>query len=90
MSSDNQNQNQLCKEQIPSVLFKALERKYESDLATAQASVLIYMNSSVGIGEHPQHVEEMDKLIDTMADAEDKLDILRKYFGNYSANAKSV
>ena len=88
MSSDNQNQ--LCKEQISGVLFRALETKYESDISTAQASMLIYMNNSVGIGEHPQHVEEMDKLLDTMADAEDKLQILRKYFGNYSLNTKSV
>ena len=77
-------QNQLCKENISNVLYKALESKYISDLSTAQASMLIYMNNSVGIGEHPQHVEEMDKLIDTMADAEDKLEILRKYFGNYN------
>ena len=38
------------------------------------------MNKPVGIGEHPQHAEEMDKLIDTMAAAQDKIDILDKEY----------
>ena len=34
------------------------------------------MDKPVAIGEHPQHAEEMDKLVAAMADAQDKLDIL--------------
>jgi len=34
------------------------------------------MDKPVAIGEHPQHAEEMDKLIAAMADAQDKIDIL--------------
>ena len=42
-------------------LYNALELKYKSDIATARATVQIYFNNSVGIGEHPQQLEEMDK-----------------------------
>ena len=33
-------------------------------------------NNPVGIGEHPQHLEEMDKFVEKMTNAKDKLDML--------------
>ena len=44
-------------------LFKALDKQYDAEIAAAYASALIYFNNSVGIGEHPQHLDELDKLI---------------------------
>ena len=49
----------------------------------------IYFEKAVGIGEHPQHVEEMDKLMCKIADAEDKLDALHAYFGDTGEDDKS-
>ena len=43
------------------------------------ATLKIYLDSSVGIGEHPQHVDECDKLITKVAEAEEKLRVLRQY-----------
>ena len=63
-------------------LFKALIKQYESDIASAYATLTIYFDSAVGIGEHPQHLEEMDKLVDKIATAEDKLKSLNKHFNN--------
>ena len=37
---------------------------------------MIYFNNSVGIGEHPQQLEEMDKLLEKMANSKDKLELL--------------
>ena len=62
--------------------FKALVKKYESQIATAVATLIIYFDSPVGIGEHPQHIEEMDKLVGQIASAEDNLKALNKYFNN--------
>ena len=67
-------------------MYKALEAQFNSELLRAKASVLVYFNNAVGIGEHPQHLEEMDKLIDKMAGAQDKLDILKGHFSEYSNN----
>ena len=61
-------------------LVKALARKYEAEIAQAKASVLIYLDNSVGIGEHPQHIEEMDKLLTKISNAQENLDILEKHF----------
>ena len=58
-------------------LLDALEKKYEAEIAQADATVHIYFNNSVGNGEHPQHIEELDKLVSKIADAEDKLKILK-------------
>ncbi len=62
---------------IKSVLLDALEARYESQIAEADAIIKIYLENSVGIGEHPQHLEEIDKLFDKIAQAEEKLEILR-------------
>ncbi len=61
-------------------LLKSLKLKYEQEIQQNKATMLIYLNNPVGIGEHPQHLEEMDTLIDKMATAKDKLEILNEYF----------
>jgi hypothetical protein len=65
-----------------SLLYNALVAKYESDKATALATLEIYFKNSVGIGEHPQQVEEMDEMVDLLAAAEDKLAALKDNFNS--------
>jgi len=61
------------------VIIEALEKRFEAQLAEADATLKIYLENSVGIGEHPQHVDECDKLIAKVAEAEEKLRVLRQY-----------
>jgi hypothetical protein len=63
-------------------LFKALQKKYEADIAAAYATLVVYFDNSVGIGEHPQFIEEMDKQLDILSSAEEKLIALNKNFNN--------
>ena len=58
------------------VILDALEKKYEAEIAAADATIKIYLTNSVGIGEHPQHLEEIDKLLQKIVDAEEKLKAL--------------
>ena len=44
-------------------ILDALEARYEAQVAEADAIINIYLENSVGIGEHPQHIEEIDKQI---------------------------
>ena len=60
-------------------LLDALEKKYDAEIATAEATIKIYLEKSVGIGEHPQHIEEVDKQVDKIAQAEEKLKILKSF-----------
>ncbi len=57
-------------------MYEALCLKYRSEMAEAEATILIYFNNPVAIGEHPQHLEEMDKVIEKMANAKGKLEML--------------
>ena len=68
--------------QADNPLYKALIKKYEAQIAQAFATLVIYFDSSVGIGEHPQFIEEMDKQLDMMSTAEEKLQSLNKHFNN--------
>ena len=61
------------------LLCTALCSKYMTEILSAKATLSIYLSNSVGIGEHPQHLDEMDKLIDTIASNEDKLQALKKH-----------
>ena len=65
---------------IKSVLLDALEARYESQIAEADAIIKIYLENSVGIGEHPQHLEEIDKQLDKISQAEEKLDALEDFY----------
>ena len=62
------------------LLYRALEAKYEAQIAEAEATLAIYFESSVGIGEHPQHLEEMDLLVEKMTNAKDKLEMLETVY----------
>ena len=61
-------------------LLDELRDKYQADISAADATIKIYLESPVGIGEHPQHLEELDKLIDKIAQAEEKLDALESFY----------
>ena len=50
-------------EKITKKMYEALMSKYSAEMSEAEATLLIYLNNPVGIGEHPQHLEEMDKII---------------------------
>mgnify|MGYP004393226115 CR=1 FL=1 len=57
-------------------MLEALKKRYEAQIAESQVTLKIYLSNSVGIGEHPQHLDEIDKLLGTIAEAEDKLKVI--------------
>ena len=60
-------------------IIDALEARYEAQILEADATLKIYLDHSVGIGEHPQHIDEVDKLIDKIAQAEEKIKVLQQF-----------
>ena len=51
------------------VIVDALEKKYEAQMAQAEANVKVYMENPVGVGEHPDIVDEVEKLLKQIKDA---------------------
>ena len=60
-------------------LLNALVDKYEAQISAAHATINIYLESPVAIGEHPQHIDEIDKLFQKIADAQEKLQAIKDF-----------
>ena len=60
-------------------ILEALRARYEAEIAEADATANIYLDNSVGIGEHPQHIEEVNKQIEKIANAKEKLEVLDEF-----------
>jgi hypothetical protein len=65
-------------------LIKAARMHAEGELERAKTNVMVYMKQSVGIGEHSDIVEAIQKELDTMAMATDRIEMLDKHFANNS------
>jgi|TARA_Y100000310_G_scaffold259580_1_gene268291 methylaspartate ammonia-lyase len=57
-------------------LHKALVSKYEAERDEALATLEVYFNNPAGIGEHPQVVEEMAKMVEKLENAQGCLEQL--------------
>jgi|TARA_X000000950_G_C13618810_1_gene538498 uncharacterized protein (DUF342 family) len=60
-------------------ILDALEDRYNAQISEADATIQIYLEKPVAIGEHPQHIDEIDKLVDKIASAEEKLKVLQSF-----------
>ena len=67
-------------------LMKALQKKYESDIAVAKANIEVYLKNPAGIGEHPDIVEAVNSQVQLIADAEDKLEVLLNHYTSELGN----
>ena len=64
---------------MKTAIFDALEARYDAQIAEADATIKIYLENSVGIGEHPQHIDEIDKQFQKIADAQEKLQAIKDF-----------
>ena len=64
------------------IIYNALERYFEGQLEKHRANVTIHADNPAGVAEHSDHIETIEKEIAAMAEYDDKLDILRRYFGD--------
>ena len=59
-------------------ILEALNKRYEAQVAEGFATINIYLQQPVGIGEHPQHLDEVDKLLGQIKEAEEKISLIDK------------
>lgn len=70
---------------ISNEMYDTLLKKYEMEVQEYKTTLMIYFERPVGIGDHPNHIDDMDELISKAASANDKLNMLKKMFeGVYS------
>ena len=61
-------------------IVDALQAKYIAQKLEAIANLQNYLSNPVGVGEHPNIVDECDKLVDAIGHANDKLETLKGMF----------
>ncbi len=66
-------------------IYEALLAKCKAERLEALATLDVYMSNPVGIGEHPQIVEEAMKQLEKLANADGMIDALQ---GQYDSKSK--
>ena len=56
--------------------LEAARKYYEGQAAEAEVTINVYLTNSVGIGEHPQVMEELRNQIQSLTDARDYIDTI--------------
>tara|TARA_R100001015_G_C4617432_1_gene173715 strand:+ start:895 stop:1143 length:249 start_codon:yes stop_codon:yes gene_type:complete len=65
--------------QLPAII-NALKLKYESEIAIAKTNIDVYLNNSVGVGEHPTIVEAVELELKKVDAAQAMLDVIEKHY----------
>ena len=60
--------------------MRAVLAHHEAERQGALATIELYLNASVGIGDHPNIVEELSKAAARLATAEEILETLQRNF----------
>lgn len=68
---------------IQELMFRALRNRFEAERDEALATLEVYFTNPAGIGEHPQIIDEMAKLINKLTSAEDNLSCLTRTYKEY-------
>ena len=61
-------------------MIAAATKHAEAELDLHKTNIEVYMQKVVGIGEHSDIIETIQKELDAMAAAHDRLEMINKYF----------
>ena len=62
------------------VIKEALIKHAEGHIAKHKTNIEVYLKQSVGIGEHSDILESIEKELDIIAKYDDEIEMLNKYF----------
>ena len=65
---------------LKEIMISAARKHAEAEIELHKANIEVYMRQVVGIGEHSDIIETIQKELDAMAVAHDRLEMLEKYF----------
>ena len=66
-------------------LRMVLKKKYEAEIEDAKYKIECFSQQELIIPEHPDITAEVDKLVEKMAQAEEKLAIIELHYGSNKA-----
>ena len=63
------------------VLYKSLVKYFEANIDRHRVNIILQTGKPVGVAAHSDHVETIEKELGKISEYEDKLSVLKKYFG---------
>jgi hypothetical protein len=63
-------------------ILTALKSHAQGHIDKHLANIEVYLNNPVGVGEHPDIIEAIEQELKIVAEYQDQLDILNKYFND--------
>jgi Mg2+ and Co2+ transporter CorA len=67
------------------MLFRTILKRYEAEIEDARYKIDAICEHNLVIPEHVDITGEVDKQLERIATAEDKLSVMRKYYGKKEA-----
>ena len=61
-------------------ILDALTKRYNAQISEAETTIKIYLEKPVGIGEHGDILTEIEKELKIVAEYDDQLQMIDKYF----------
>ena len=71
-------------------LIKASRIHFKAHIEKHRMNVENLLNNSVGVAEHPDLMDSIEKELDLMAEYDDKLEVLNKYFDKDFGEGKTL
>ena len=71
-------------------IIEASKLHFKAHVEKHRINVETLLNKGVGVAEHPDIMETIEKELEIMAEYEDKLEILKKYFPLKNSRDKEV
>ena len=66
-------------------LRSALEARYKAEIEDAKYKIRCYSEQEIIIPEHPDITAEVDKLLDKLSQAEEKMAVMELHYGKIKA-----
>ena len=63
-------------------IIEAARKQAEGDIAVHKANIIVYQTMPAGIGEHSDIVEAVMEELNKLAEADDRLEMINKYFSD--------
>ena len=76
--------------QLREDIIEALIKKFEGEISAHKVNVEIMLENTVGVGDHSNITETIERELEIIAGYEDKLSVLKQYFTDGSNKKKEV
>lgn len=69
------------------IILESLVDHARGHIAKHKANVEVYLTNPVGIGEHPDVMEAIEKELNMIAEYHDQLEVIYRYFGDQNGDS---